>query len=150
MQARNVEMYINTLNISNNLGQSTGAYALLLKYKNNITEYNYAMPNSLIEDLQLNAIATGLEFYNQPCNVDIYTTSSFFKKVLDTNLIKRYELANFKDINNNDILHKRIWQSISASLKTHTINKITIDYNKAYILRCKELCIEAINELLDE
>ena len=112
-----------------------GGWGTILKYNDNIKELSGAQANTTNNQMELLGAIKGLEALKEPCDVTIYSDSSYVVNGINEWLegwIKR----NFKKVKNPEL-----WQSYIEAAKPHKIKAVWVRGHNGHPEneRCDEL-----------
>jgi ribonuclease HI len=92
-----------------------GGFCALLRYKNREKIIKGSEPHTTNNRMELKAVIEGLKALKEPCEVELFSDSSYVVKAIEEWLPK-WEAKGFKNVKNPDL-----WQEFLQVAKPHKI-----------------------------
>ncbi len=93
-----------------------GGWGAILVYGAKEKEISGSSPDTTNNRMELTAAISALESLREPCEVDLYTDSSYVKEGI-TKWIHNWKKKNWKDVKNPDL-----WQKLEAAATRHKVH----------------------------
>lgn len=126
-----------------------GGWAAVLMYKENKKEIFGAIKNTTNNIMELTAVVEALKTLKFPCEVDLYSDSSYVINAFEKKWIFSWIKNNWKTSSKEPVKNKEIWQELYDLTKVHKVNFIKVKGHSDNIWnnRCDELAREAIKNI---
>ena len=126
-----------------------GGWAAVLMYKENKKEISGAIKNTTNNIMELTAVVEALKTLKFPCEVDLYSDSSYVINAFEKKWIFGWMKNNWKTSSKEPVKNKEIWQELYDLTKVHKVNFIKVKGHSDNIWnnRCDELAREAIKNI---
>ncbi len=120
-----------------------GGWGTILRYGNREKELSGAEPMTTNNRMELTAVIEGLKALKEPCDVTIYSDSSYVVKAINEWLedwIKR----DFKKVKNPDL-----WKEYIEAAKPHRVKAVWVRGHNGHVEneRCDELARKSAEKL---
>jgi ribonuclease HI len=125
-----------------------GGWGALLMYGNNRKEISGFDPATTNNRMELMAAIRGLEALREPCNVEIYSDSSYLVNAMNNGWLKRWVKNGWKTATKKPVENIDLWQEILklTTLYRVTFHKVKGHSDNPYNNRCDELARLAIKD----
>lgn len=126
-----------------------GGWAAVLMYKENKKEISGAIKNTTNNIMELTAVVEALKTLKFPCEVDLYSDSSYVINAFEKKWIFGWMKNNWKTSSKEPVKNKEIWQELYDLTKVHKVNFIKVKGHSDNVWnnRCDELAREAIKNI---
>lgn len=124
-----------------------GGWGALLMYNGIKKEISGGSKNTTNNIMELTAVIEGLKLLKYPCEVDLYSDSSYVVNAFLQGWIYNWIKKGWKTAGGDEVKNKEIWQELYALTKTHKVNFIKVKghADNEFNNRCDELARNAIN-----
>lgn len=146
MEKKNIKIYTDGA-CSGNPGP--GGYAAIIMYNKAEKEIFGAKLNTTNNQMELMAAIKGLEALKEPCNVEVYSDSSYLVNAYNSNWIETWKKNNWKNSSKQLVKNKELWERLEKLADIHNIKYIKVKghSNNEFNNRCDKLAVEAIKLL---
>ncbi len=112
-----------------------GGWGTILRYKNREKELSGGEAMTTNNRMELTAVIEGLKMLKEPCDVTVYSDSSYVVKAINE-WLKEWEKRDFKKVKNPDL-----WREYIESAKPHRVKAIWVRGHNGHPEneRCDEL-----------
>lgn len=143
----NVDLYTDGA-CSGNPG--AGGWGYVLKCKNKEKQESGFVPNTTNNQMELTAVIEGVKAINKPCNLTIYTDSTYVHNAFSENWIDNWISNNFINSRKKEVANKELWIELLDALKIHNYKfvKVKGHSNNVYNNICDKLATTAIKDNL--
>lgn len=126
-----------------------GGWGAILMYKDIKKEISGAKKDTTNNIMELTAALEGLKMLKFPCEVELYSDSSYLVNGFNEGWIENWEKNNWRNANKEEVKNKEIWQEIIELTKVHSVKFIKVKghSDNEYNNRCDELARNAIKTL---
>lgn len=103
-----------------------GGWASILNYKGIekiISGGNKETTNNVME---LTAVIEGLKTLKEPCEVTLYSDSSYVVKAIEENWLETWKKNGFKTANKKPVKNQQLWEELDLLLMTHSVKFIHV------------------------
>lgn len=123
-----------------------GGWGAVLLYENEKKEMSGSKKETTNNEMELTAVAEGLKAIKYPCEIDVYSDSSYVVNGFENGWIYNWMKNNWKTSNKQPVKNKELWEEIYKYTKIHKIkfNKVKGHSDNEYNNRCDELATGAI------
>ena len=123
-----------------------GGWGALLMYGSVIREISGFSPATTNNRMELSAAIEALEALKEPCEVHLYSDSSYLVNAINEGWLKRWTANNWKTAAKKSVENVDLWQKILKliRLKDVTFHKVKGHSDNPYNNRCDELARQAI------
>ena len=118
-------------------------------YKENKKEISGAKKDTTNNIMELTAVIEGLKLLKYPCEVDLYSDSSYVVNAFLQGWIYNWVKNGWKTSGKEPVKNKEIWEELYNLTKTHKVNFIKVKghSDNEFNNRCDELARNAIKTL---
>ncbi|ARM30405.1 ribonuclease HI [Prosthecochloris sp. HL-130-GSB] len=125
-----------------------GGWGAVLMYgdiRREISGYSPATTNNRME---LMAAIQALEALREPCNVDLYSDSSYLVNAMNLGWLRKWSSGGWKTAARKPVENQDLWQKIQQLTKLHnvTFHKVKGHSDNEYNNRCDHLARKAIKD----
>lgn len=147
MDRKNVKIYTDGA-CSGNPGP--GGYAAVLIFNDKIKEISGGKKDTTNNQMELMAAIKGLETLKEPCNVELYSDSSYLVNAYLKGWIISWEKNNWRTASKEPVKNRELWERLEELGKIHEIKYIKVKghSDNKYNNRCDEMAVAAIKDLL--
>ena len=126
-----------------------GGWGTILMYKENKKEISGGKKDTTNNVMELTAVIEGLKLLKYPCEVELYSDSSYVVNSFEQGWIYNWIKNNWKTSGNEEVKNKELWQELYALTKIHKVkfNKVKGHSDNEYNNRCDELARNAIKKI---
>ncbi len=126
-----------------------GGWGAILMYNNIKKEISGGKKNTTNNIMELTAVVEALGILKYPCEVDLYSDSSYVVNAFDKGWIYNWMKNNWQTANKEPVKNKEIWQELYSLTQTHKVKFIKVKghSDNEYNNRCDELARNAISEI---
>ncbi len=115
-------------------------------YGSSSREISGFSPATTNNRMELSAAIEALEILKEPCEVHLYSDSSYLVNAVNEGWLKRWTANNWKTAAKKNVENVDLWQKILKLLKLQhvTFHKVKGHSDNPYNNRCDELARQAI------
>lgn len=126
-----------------------GGYAAVITYNEAKKEIFGAKKNTTNNQMELMAAIKGLEALKEPCDVQLYSDSSYLVNAYNNNWIEGWKKNNWRNSTKQLVKNKELWERLESLGNIHSIKYIKVKGHSDNELnnRCDKLAVEAIKLL---
>ena len=126
-----------------------GGWGAVLMYKDNIKEIYGNSPNTTNNIMEITAVIEALKLLKFPCNVKVYSDSSYVVNCFIKGWIYNWQKNNWKTADKQPVKNRDLWEELYNFTKIHKIEFIKVKghSDNFYNNRCDELARNAIKSL---
>ena len=123
-----------------------GGWGALLMYGSSIREISGFSPATTNNRMELSAAIEALEALKEPCEVHLYSDSSYLVNAINEGWLKRWTANNWKTAAKKSVENVDLWQKILKLIRLQdvTFHKVKGHSDNPYNNRCDELARQAI------
>lgn len=145
----NIEIYTDGA-CSGNPG--VGGWGVVLIFGDLFKEISGAEPNTTNNRMELLAVIKGLSALKIPCNIDLYSDSSYVVNAFKEGWLNNWKNNNWKGADKKEIKNIDLWQDLLDLTKTHnvTFHKVKGHADNEFNNRCDKLATSAITKYINE
>ncbi|MEI6638770.1 MAG: ribonuclease HI [Chlorobium sp.] len=123
-----------------------GGWGAVMMYGPLTREISGYSPATTNNRMELSAAIEALQALKEPCQIDLYSDSSYLVNAINNGWLKRWTLNNWQTAAKKSVENIDLWQKILKLLTLHTINfhKVKGHSDNQYNNRCDTLAREAI------
>jgi len=123
-----------------------GGWGAVMMYGPLTREISGYAPATTNNRMELSAAIEALQALKEPCQVDLYSDSSYLVNAINNGWLKRWTLNNWQTAAKKSVENIDLWQKILKLLTLHSINfhKVKGHSDNPYNNRCDTLAREAI------
>ena len=126
-----------------------GGWACVLIYKDSRKELSGGLKDTTNNIMEMTAVIKGLEALKRPCNVNIYSDSSYVVNSFEKGWIYNWMKNGWRTADKKDVKNKELWIKLYELTQIHnvTFNKVKGHSDVELNNRCDELARAAIKSL---
>ena len=126
-----------------------GGWGAILMYKNIKKEISGVAKETTNNIMELTAALEGLRLLKFPCEVELYSDSSYLVNGFTQGWIYNWQKNNWRTASKEPVKNKEIWQEIYSLTKVHNVKFIKVKghSDNEFNNRCDELARQAIKNL---
>ncbi len=123
-----------------------GGWGALLMFGNVQREISGYSPATTNNRMELMAAIQALDALKEPCDVDLYSDSSYLVNAINQHWLKRWTSNNWKTASRKPVENIDLWKKILALIRLHnvTFHKVKGHSDNEYNNRCDFLARKAI------
>ena len=123
-----------------------GGWGALLMFGSSIREISGFSPATTNNRMELSAAIEALEALKEPCEVHLYSDSSYLVNAINEGWLKRWTANSWKTSAKKNVENIDLWQKILKLLRLQdvTFHKVKGHSDNPYNNRCDELARQAI------
>ena len=123
-----------------------GGWGALLMYNGVKKEISGGSKDTTNNIMELTAVIEGLKLLKYPCEVDLYSDSSYVVNAFLQGWIYNWIKKGWKTAGGDSVKNKEIWQELYELTKIHKVNFIKVKghADNEFNNRCDELARNAI------
>lgn len=146
---KNIEIYTDGA-CSGNPGK--GGYGIVLLYKGNRKELSQGYKLTTNNRMETMAVIKALSILKEPCNVKLYTDSSYVANAINKNWLDSWQKNNWKTASKKPVSNIDLWQELIPLLNIHNVQFIWVKGHADNVEnnRCDELARLSIQSNLLE
>ena len=143
MEKKNVTIYTDGA-CSGNPGP--GGYGAILMYEELKKEISGFEKYTTNNKMEIMAVLKGLEMLKCPCNVKVYSDSSYVVNAVQNKWIFSWEKNNWVKKDRKQVKNIELWEELLKYMSIHDIKFIKVKghSDNVYNNRCDELAVNAI------
>ena len=126
-----------------------GGWGAVLMYKDNKKEISGNNPATTNNIMEITAVIEALKLLKFPCNVKVYSDSSYVVNCFIKGWIYNWQKNNWKTADKQPVKNRDLWEELYNFTKIHKIEFIKVKghSDNFYNNRCDELARNAIKSL---
>lgn len=126
-----------------------GGYGAILMYEGSKKEISGGEESTTNNRMEMMAVVKALETLKYPCNVELYSDSSYVVDSIEKGWIYSWMKKNWIKSNKEKVKNIDLWKIIMDYMQTHNIkfNKVKGHSDNDFNNRCDELARQAIKNL---
>lgn len=126
-----------------------GGWGCVLIYKDNKKELSGGQKDTTNNIMEMTAVIKGLEALKRPCNVNIYSDSSYVVNTFEKGWLDNWMKNGWRTSDKKDVKNKDLWMKLYELSNIHniTFNKVKGHSDDELNNRCDELARAAIKNL---
>lgn len=126
-----------------------GGYAAILMYEGNIKEISGFENDTTNNRMEITAVIKGLEIIKQPCDIEIYSDSTYVVDSIEKGWLFSWEKKNWIKADKKPVKNVELWKEMLKYLKIHNIKFIKVKghSDNEYNNRCDKLAVEAYKNM---
>lgn len=126
-----------------------GGWACVLIYKDSRKELSGGLKDTTNNIMEMTAVIKGLEALKRPCNVNVYSDSSYVVNSFEKGWIYNWMKNGWRTADKKDVKNKELWIKLYELTQIHnvTFNKVKGHSDVELNNRCDELARAAIKSL---
>ena len=127
-----------------------GGWGTILMYKENKKEITGGNKDTTNNIMELTAVIEGLKLLKYPCEVEVYSDSSYVVNAFEKGWIYNWMKNNWKTSGKDPVKNKELWQELYELTNIHKVkfNKVKGHSDNEYNNRCDELAREEIKKYI--
>ena len=128
--------------------KGTGSWSCILTFGNHKKDLSGYQNGTTLERMELFSIISALGALKEPCDVRLYSNSSFLMETLRKKNLEKWMLSEWKDDNGEVLLHKDLFMILYFQTRKHHIVFARWNPNQFVeeLSRCRELTRNALDE----
>ena len=128
-----------------------GGWASILYYKGIEKEISGGMLDTTNNVMELTAVIQGLKALKEPCEVTMYSDSTYVVNAILENWLDAWQKNGFKTANKKPVKNKELWEELSILLKKHNVNFVHVKGHADNVNnnRCDKLARAEIQKLME-
>ncbi len=103
-----------------------GGWAGILMFNGKEKCISGAENNTTNNRMELTAVIKSLESLKEPCEVNLYSDSSYVINAFEQNWIDNWRKNNWRTSNKKDVLNKDLWEKLSNLVSIHNVHFIKV------------------------
>ena len=125
-----------------------GGWAAVMKYGDRVREMSGYEAQTTNNRMELQGAIQALEALKEPCDVTVYSDSSYLVNAMSKGWIQNWQRNGWKTAKKDPVENQDLWQSLLELCRKHsvTFQKVPGHANCAENNRCDELARSAIKE----
>ncbi len=126
-----------------------GGYAAILMYNGNEKEIVGAEKDTTNNKMEMMAVLKGLEQLKYPCDVTIYSDSTYVVDSVEKGWVFSWKKKNWIKSDKKPVKNVELWEQMLKYMSIHNIKfvKVKGHSDNEYNNRCDRLAVEAIKKL---
>ena len=126
-----------------------GGYAAVLMYEENIKEISGFEKDTTNNKMEMTAVIKGLESIKEPCDIEIYSDSSYVVDSVEKGWLFGWVKKNWIKSDKKPVKNIELWTEMLKYLKMHNIKFIKVKghSDNEYNNRCDKLAVEAYKNM---
>jgi len=126
----------------------TGGWGAILMYKDVKKEISGGSKDTTNNIMELTAVIESLKLLKFPCEVKVYSDSSYVVNAFLQGWIYNWIKKNWKTSGNDEVKNKELWQELYGLTKTHKVEFIKVKghSDNEYNNRCDKMAVAAIEQ----
>jgi ribonuclease HI len=150
MTMKNVTIYTDGGCRGNGKENALGGYGVVLIYKETKKEIKKSFENVTNNIMELTAVIDGLKLLKEPCNVELFSDSSYVVNAISKKWLINWKKNGWKTSKKEPVKNKELWEELDKLLNYHKVN---FNWVKGHHLnelnnRCDKLANEAMDEFI--
>ncbi len=123
-----------------------GGWGAVLMYNDIKKEISGGKRDTTNNIMELTAVVEALKMLKYPCEVDLYSDSSYVVNAFDKGWINNWIQNNWKTSSKDPVKNKEIWKELHSLIQIHKVKFIKVKghSDNEYNNRCDELARKAI------
>jgi len=125
-----------------------GGWGAILMYKDVKKEISGGSKDTTNNIMELTAVIESLKLLKFPCEVKVYSDSSYVVNAFLQGWIYNWIKKNWKTSGNDEVKNKELWQELYGLTKTHKVEFIKVKghSDNEYNNRCDKMAVAAIEQ----
>ena len=118
---KQVTMHIATICERN---PGTGCFGTIMTYKSITKEITGIEPETTKKRIELTAVIKSLQKLKEPCNIKIYSPSTYVCYAVNNKWLANWEKNNWKRSQGRELKNADLWETLNELLKIHNVTFI--------------------------
>jgi len=125
-----------------------GGWGAILMYKDIKKEISGGSKDTTNNIMELTAVIEALKLLKFPCEVKVYSDSSYVVNAFLQGWIYNWIRKNWKTSGNDEVKNKELWQELYSLTKIHKVEFIKVKghSDNEYNNRCDKMAVTAIEQ----
>lgn len=126
-----------------------GGYAALLMFEGNEKEVVGADKDTTNNKMEMMAVISGLESLKYPCEVTVYSDSSYVVDSIEKGWVYRWKKKGWVKSDKTEVKNIDLWERLLKLMSIHKVKfvKVKGHADNEYNNRCDRLAVNAIKSL---
>lgn len=126
-----------------------GGYAAILMYEGNTKEVSGFEKNTTNNKMEITAVIKGLEIIKEPCDIEIYSDSTYVVDSVEKGWLFGWEKKNWIKSDKKPVKNVELWTEMIKYLNIHNIRFIKVKghSDNEFNNRCDKLAVEAYKNM---
>ena len=99
-----------------------GGWGVVLEYAGNRKELSGYDPDTTNNRMELLAVVQGLKSLKEPCNVEVFTDSTYVYNAFSQQWIEKWIKNDWRNSNRQQVSNLDLWQQLLPLLDIHNVN----------------------------
>ena len=123
-----------------------GGWGVVLLYQGNKKELSGYQPETTNNRMELIAAIQGLAALREPCEVTLYSDSSYLINAFEKHWLDNWQRNGWKTSSKSPVENQDLWKLLLLHVKNHRVRfvKVKGHSDNAYNNRCDEMAVAAI------
>ena len=123
-----------------------GGWGVVLLYQGNKKELAGYQPETTNNRMELFAAIQGLAALREPCEVTLYSDSSYLINAFEKHWLDNWQRNGWKTSSKSPVENQDLWKLLLLHVKNHRVRfvKVKGHSDNAYNNRCDEMAVAAI------
>ena len=123
-----------------------GGWGVVLLYQGNKKELSGYQPETTNNRMELFAAIQGLAALREPCEVTLYSDSSYLINAFEKHWLDNWQRNGWKTSSKSPVENQDLWKLLLLHVKNHRVRfvKVKGHSDNAYNNRCDEMAVAAI------
>ena len=123
-----------------------GGWGVVLLYQGNKKELSGYQPETTNNRMYLFAAINGLAALREPCEVTLYSDSSYLINAFEKHWLDNWQRNGWKTSSKSPVENQDLWKLLLLHVKNHRVRfvKVKGHSDNAYNNRCDEMAVAAI------
>ena len=123
-----------------------GGWGVVLLYQGNKKELAGYQPETTNNRMELFAAIQGLAALREPCEVTLYSDSSYLINAFEKHWLDNWQRNGWKTSSKSPVENQDLWKLLLLHVKNHRVRfvKVKGHSDNAYNNRCAEMAVAAI------
>ena len=123
-----------------------GGWGVVLLYQGNKKELSGYQPETTNNRMELFAAIQGLAALREPCEVTLYSDSSYLINAFEKHWLDNWQRNGWKTNSKSPVENQDLWKLLLLHVRNHRVRfqKVKGHSDNAYNNRCDELAVAAI------
>ena len=123
-----------------------GGWGVVLLYQGNKKELSGYQPETTNNRMELFAAIQGLAALREPCEVTLYSDSSYLINAFEKHWLDNWQRNGWKTSSKSPVENQDLWKLLLLHVKNHRVRfvKVKGHSDNAYNKRCDEMAVAAI------